>query len=76
MPNNVTGVSVFNQKSGEFDFHAGPIFVNILLVDEINRARSALYFRPPGDCRCRHMRANISLMFCHTFILVAPGLRS
>ncbi len=38
MPNDVTGVSVFNQKSGEFEFHPGPIFVNVLLADEINRA--------------------------------------
>jgi MoxR-like ATPase len=34
----VTGVSVFNQKSGDFEFREGPAFVNILLVDEINRA--------------------------------------
>lgn len=38
MPNDVTGVSIFNQKTGEFEFRAGPIFVNILLADEINRA--------------------------------------
>ncbi len=38
LPNDVTGVSIFNQKSGEFEFRAGPIFVNILLADEINRA--------------------------------------
>jgi MoxR-like ATPase len=38
LPNDITGVSVFNQKSGEFEFHPGPIFVNILLADEINRA--------------------------------------
>jgi MoxR-like ATPase len=38
LPNDITGVSIFNQKSGEFDFNPGPIFVNILLADEINRA--------------------------------------
>src|SRR5215468_3749033 len=38
LPNDVTGVSIFNQKSGEFEFRPGPIFVNILLADEINRA--------------------------------------
>ena len=38
MPNDVTGVSVYNQKTSSFEFHPGPIFVNILLVDEINRA--------------------------------------
>ena len=38
LPNDITGVSIFNQKSGEFEFRPGPIFVNVLLADEINRA--------------------------------------
>ncbi len=38
LPNDVTGVSIFNQKTGEFEFRPGPTFVNILLADEINRA--------------------------------------
>jgi MoxR-like ATPase len=38
LPNDVTGVSIFNQKTGEFEFRQGPVFVNILLADEINRA--------------------------------------
>ena len=38
LPNDVTGVSIFNQKNGEFEFRPGPIFINILLADEINRA--------------------------------------
>jgi MoxR-like ATPase len=38
LPNDLTGVSVFNQKSSEFEFMPGPVFVNILLADEINRA--------------------------------------
>jgi MoxR-like ATPase len=38
LPNDVTGVSIFNQKDGEFEFRPGPVFVNILLADEINRA--------------------------------------
>jgi len=38
LPNDVLGVSIFNQKTGEFEFRPGPVFVNILLVDEINRA--------------------------------------
>src|SRR3990172_6036614 len=38
LPNDVTGVSVYNQQSGQFEFRPGPIFVNILLADEINRA--------------------------------------
>jgi MoxR-like ATPase len=38
MPNDVTGVSIFNQQSSAFEFRPGPIFVNVLLADEINRA--------------------------------------
>lgn len=38
LPNDVTGVSVFNLQTSEFEFRPGPIFVNILLADEINRA--------------------------------------
>ena len=38
LPNDVTGVSVFNQQNGQFEFRGGPVFVNILLADEINRA--------------------------------------
>jgi MoxR-like ATPase len=38
LPNDITGVSVFNQNTQEFEFRPGPVFVNILLADEINRA--------------------------------------
>ena len=38
LPNDVTGVSVYNQKTGDFEFREGPAFVHILLADEINRA--------------------------------------
>jgi MoxR-like ATPase len=38
MPSDVTGSSIFNQRSGEFEFRPGPIFTNLLLGDEINRA--------------------------------------
>src|SRR5204862_6169857 len=37
LPTDVTGVSVFNQKSTEFEFRPGPIFAQTLLCDEINR---------------------------------------
>jgi MoxR-like ATPase len=37
-PSDVTGLSVYNQKEREFEFQPGPVFANILLVDEINRA--------------------------------------
>ena len=38
MPNDVTGVAVFNQQTSAFEFRPGPVFGNVLLADEINRA--------------------------------------
>jgi MoxR-like ATPase len=38
LPSDVTGLSVYNQKTQEFDFRRGPIFGNVVLADEINRA--------------------------------------
>jgi len=38
LPSDVTGVTIYDQKSGEFEFHPGPIFASIVLADEINRA--------------------------------------
>lgn len=38
LPSDITGLNVYNQKTAEFEFHAGPVFTNILLADEINRA--------------------------------------
>jgi MoxR-like ATPase len=38
LPADITGTSIFNQKTGEFSFRPGPIFTNVLLADEINRA--------------------------------------
>lgn len=38
LPTDVTGLNIFNKEKGEFEFKYGPVFSNILLVDEINRA--------------------------------------
>src|SRR6202171_1042422 len=38
LPSDVTGVTIFNQKSEDFEFRAGPVFAQVLLADEINRA--------------------------------------
>ena len=38
LPGDITGVSIYDQGKGEFEFHHGPIFANIVLADEINRA--------------------------------------
>lgn len=37
LPSDVTGFSVYNQKTGQFEFHSGPVMSNVLLADEINR---------------------------------------
>jgi MoxR-like ATPase len=38
LPSDVTGVTIFNQASTQFEFHPGPVFANIVIADEINRA--------------------------------------
>lgn len=38
LPSDVTGMNILNRKTGEFELHKGPVFTNILLADEINRA--------------------------------------
>ena len=38
LPGDITGSSIFNQKTNEFEFHPGPVFTQILLADEVNRA--------------------------------------
>ncbi len=38
LPSDITGLSIYNKNTGEFEFHSGPIFNNIVLIDEINRA--------------------------------------
>ncbi|MEN6519936.1 MAG: MoxR family ATPase [Armatimonadota bacterium] len=38
LPSDVTGTSIYNQKTGEFNFHQGPVFSSVVLADEINRA--------------------------------------
>jgi MoxR-like ATPase len=47
LPTDITGFNLFNQKTREFEFHAGPVFCDILLADEINRTtprtQSALF---------------------------------
>jgi MoxR-like ATPase len=38
LPGDITGMTVYDQRTGEFDFHPGPVFATIVLADEINRA--------------------------------------
>jgi MoxR-like ATPase len=38
LPGDVTGITVYDQKAGQFEFHSGPVFANVVLADEINRA--------------------------------------
>lgn len=38
LPSDLTGVSVYSQATGSFDFHPGPLLANIVIADEVNRA--------------------------------------
>lgn len=38
LPSDVTGVSIFNQRTNDFEFHPGPVFTNVVVADELNRA--------------------------------------
>jgi MoxR-like ATPase len=38
LPSDVTGVTIYDQKTGQFEFHRGPVFASVVLADEINRA--------------------------------------
>jgi MoxR-like ATPase len=37
LPSDITGVTIFNERTREFEFHPGPVFANVVIVDEINR---------------------------------------
>ena len=55
LPSDITGLNYYNQKAGEFQFRPGPVFANIILADEINRATpnagqsAGVYGRTSGD---------------------------
>lgn len=55
MPSDVLGTTVFNTSTAAFEFNKGPIFSNIMLIDEINRApprlRNLHFFRSDGRAR-------------------------
>ncbi len=68
LPSDILGVSVFNQRDQQFHFHEGPVFTNILLADEINRAsprtQSALLeAMGEGQVSVEGERRNLSDMF-------------
>ena len=46
LPSDVTGVNMFSQQTGEFEFRPGPVFANLLLIDEINRGVAQDAVRP------------------------------
>ena len=71
LPSDILGVSVFSQRDQEFHFHEGPVFTNILLADEINRAsprtQSALLEAMGEGAGERGGRAaeSVRVVFCH-----------
>ncbi|MDR0284233.1 MAG: AAA family ATPase, partial [Propionibacteriaceae bacterium] len=38
LPSDLTGITVYDQRTGTFEFHAGPVFATVVLADEVNRA--------------------------------------
>ena len=54
VPSDVLGINYFNMRSGEFEFRPGPIFSQVLLADEINRATPV--HSQPCSRRCRNAR--------------------
>jgi MoxR-like ATPase len=69
LPSDVTGVNVFNQRTNEFEFRPGPVFANVVLVDEINRASPKTQ---SGLLECmqeRHVTVDV-----HTHELARPFL--
>lgn len=72
MPSDITGFNMFNQKTREFEFCEGPVFANVLLADEINRAtprtQSAL-FEAMSECQVTIDRTTHKLP--QTFFVVA-----
>ena len=68
LPSDILGVSIFDQRDQQFHFHEGPVFTNILLADEINRAsprtQSALLeAMGEGQVSVEGMRRNLSGLF-------------
>ena len=49
LPSDITGVTIFDQKSREWEFHAGPVFASVVLADEINRASPKTQSAVDGD---------------------------
>src|SRR5438309_8117817 len=72
LPSDVTGVSIYNQKTGEFEFRPGPIVAQVVLADEINRAtpktQSALL-----ECMDEHQITvdGVTYALPHPFIVLA-----
>ena len=57
LPSDVTGLSIFNQKTTEFEFRPGPIMAQVVLADEINRATPKTQSDPEPDRVRGHVRA-------------------
>ena len=72
LPTDITGFNVFNQKSHEFEFRAGPVFSNLLLADEINRTtprtQSALF---EAMAERQVTLDNETMLLANTFMVLA-----
>lgn len=82
LPGDITGFSIFNQRTHEFEFREGPVFADVLLADEINRAtprtQSALLEamaerQVTVDAQCATIFPNSSLSWRHRIRLISTG---
>ena len=72
LPSDVTGIYYFNQKSSEFEFRPGPIFANVVLADEINRATPRTQSCLLEGMQERQVTVDVETMLLpHPFMVIA-----
>jgi len=64
LPSDLTGINFYNQKTGEFEFRKGPLFANIVLADEINRATPRTHIYGHGYSESDRIVRNIPSSGC------------
>ena len=76
LPSDVTGLNYYNQKEGEFTFRKGPVFCNILLADEINRATPRTQSALLECMEERQVTVDGAIDPSDPFLLLRPRIRS
>ncbi|HVE75542.1 MAG TPA: MoxR family ATPase [Actinomycetota bacterium] len=71
LPGDITGSSIYNQKLGKFEFQAGPVFANVLLADEINRATPKTQSALLEAMAERKITADVTRLLPRPFLVLA-----